>query len=128
MPRRQPQLRLSLLGGQREEWRGVAYERARTRREVRHRSQTGHHPKPERPPLRPNVVDLLVNQFPNLEFVANGGVSSMAAVRERIYNRPTHGGFIGAMVGRAAINDPCSFATADSLWNNTAPTTTNNPN
>ena len=80
------------------------------------------------PPLRPNVLDLLANEFPNLEFVANGGVSSMAAVRERIYNRPTHGGVIGAMVGRAAINDPCSFATADSLWDNTAPTTTNNPN
>ena len=66
------------------------------------------------PPLRPNVVNLLADEFPHLEFVANGGIDSMAAVQDRIQNGPSS--VIGAMVGRAAINHPCSFALADSLW------------
>jgi len=52
----------------------------------------------------------------------------MAVVQERIYNRPTHGGVIRSMVGRAAINSPCSFSTANSLWDDNVPTTNNNPN
>jgi len=79
------------------------------------------------PPLRPGVIDLLANEFPHLEFVANGGVPSLQAVQDRIVDG--HGGVIGAMAGRAAINHPCSFATADSLWDDgcdTVGTTTNN--
>ena len=68
------------------------------------------------PPLRPNVVDLLADEFPNLEFVANGGIHSMASVQDRISKGSSS--VVGAMVGRAAINHPCSFAIADSLWDN----------
>jgi len=68
------------------------------------------------PPLRPHVVDLLADEFPNLEFVANGGIHSMASVQDRISKKGSSSSVIGAMVGRAAINHPCSFATADSLW------------
>ena len=66
------------------------------------------------PPLRPNVVDLLADEFPNLEFVANGGIHSMASVQDRLSKGSSS--VVGAMVGRAAINHPCSFALADSLW------------
>ena len=42
----------------------------------------------------------------------NVGIDSMAAaVQDRIQNGPS-----GAMVRRAAINDPCSSALTDSLW------------
>eukprot|EP00587_Corethron_hystrix_P005116 CAMPEP_0113299080 /NCGR_PEP_ID=MMETSP0010_2-20120614/1258_1 /TAXON_ID=216773 ORGANISM="Corethron hystrix, Strain 308" /NCGR_SAMPLE_ID=MMETSP0010_2 /ASSEMBLY_ACC=CAM_ASM_000155 /LENGTH=479 /DNA_ID=CAMNT_0000152243 /DNA_START=445 /DNA_END=1884 /DNA_ORIENTATION=+ /assembly_acc=CAM_ASM_000155 len=66
------------------------------------------------PPLRPNVVDLLADEFPHVQIVANGGIRSMKAVQNRIAKGPDN--VIGAMVGRAAINHPCSFASADSLW------------
>jgi len=68
------------------------------------------------PPLRPGVVDLLANEFPRLEFVANGGIQSMTAVQNRVYKRSSDNDVIGAMVGRSAINHPCSFAGADALW------------
>ena len=74
------------------------------------------------PPLRPNVVNALAAEFPELEFVANGGIGTMDEVR-RIVDDPHHGGDddgngrpIGAMVGRAAVNHPCAFASADALW------------
>jgi len=63
------------------------------------------------PPLRPGVVDLLAAEFPHTEFVSNGGLASLADVEDRLAR-----GSIGAMVGRAAINHPCSFAGADALW------------
>ena len=72
------------------------------------------------PPLRPGVVDMLADEFPHLEFVANGGIQSMNAVRDRIGYRSSSSNsdnaIIGAMVGRSAINHPCSFANADTLW------------
>ena len=78
------------------------------------------------PPLRPNIVNMLAKAFPDIEFVSNGGISSLSEVRGIV----EHGGTaefagnadsdapkpIGAMVGRAAINHPCSFASADALW------------
>jgi tRNA-dihydrouridine synthase A len=70
------------------------------------------------PPLRPTVVEMLASDFPHLEFVSNGGISSMETVRERLLAKESQGTvtIVGAMVGRAAINHPCSFASADSLW------------
>ena len=62
---------------------------------------------------------MLADEFPHLEFVANGGIQSMNAVRDRIDNRrrsSSGNAIIGAMVGRSAINHPCSFANADTLW------------
>ena len=68
------------------------------------------------PPLRPGVVDMLVDEFPRLEIVANGGIQSMDAVKDRIGRISSSNSVIGAMVGRSAINHPCSFANADALW------------
>jgi tRNA-dihydrouridine synthase A len=70
------------------------------------------------PPLRPNVVNLLAGEFPHLEFVTNGGIQSVKQVQDRVLY-PEVGGPIGAMVGRAVINHPCSFASVDSaIWGN----------
>lgn len=73
------------------------------------------------PPLRPNIVAQLADTFPSLEFVANGGIESLSQV-EQIVNAGLYGAresrIVGAMVGRAAINHPCSFAAADDLWEN----------
>lgn len=68
------------------------------------------------PPLRPGVVDMLADEFPHLEFVSNGGIQSMDAVIDRIGRISSGNSVIGAMVGRSAINHPCSFANADALW------------
>lgn len=76
------------------------------------------------PPLRPNIVRELAAEFPEVDFVANGGMKTMDDVRERICHSSigncsmSAGKVMGAMVGRAVINHPCSFASADSLWDN----------
>lgn len=71
------------------------------------------------PPLRPDVVNRLARTFPDLEFVTNGGIRSMEDVQLRlgIDNRAGTNGnnVVGAMVGRAVINHPCSFSRADEL-------------
>lgn len=65
------------------------------------------------PPLRPGVVDLMAAEFPNLEVITNGGIQSMQAIQKRM---PSDSQVAGAMVGRAAINHPCAFGSADKLW------------
>ena len=64
------------------------------------------------PPLRRSVVDDLSRRFPDLDFVVNGGFASMADVLDQTRD---------AMVGRAAINHPCSFAAADAALYGAAP-------
>jgi tRNA-dihydrouridine synthase A len=77
------------------------------------------------PPLRPDVVQRLAYEFPHLEFVANGGIQTLSDV-DRLVNVNTAGSnksrVVGAMVGRAAINHPCAFASADRLWEKQATT------
>ena len=75
------------------------------------------------PPLRPGVVHRLAAEFPGLEFVANGGIDSLDDVQRigntaGLYDASLEGrGVVGAMVGRAVINHPCSFAAADErIW------------
>jgi len=73
----------------------------------------------EVPPLRPNVIHRLAEEFRQHEFVSNGQIGTLDEVRAIV-----EGGLfgerknrvVGAMVGRAAINHPCSFAAADTLW------------
>ena len=66
------------------------------------------------PPLRPGVVEQIARDFPNLKILSNGQISSIADIQDR-----TIGKVSGVMVGRAAINHPCSFAGVDSvLWKN----------
>ncbi len=81
----------------------------------------------EVPPLRPEVVPRLADAFPHLQFVANGGIDDLDHVKKIVDEslQRSKGGVIGAMVGRTAINHPCSFSGADSeLWGSerTAPT------
>ena len=71
------------------------------------------------PPLRPNVVHRLAEEFPHLQFVANGGIQNLETVKQQLLANPNNTNnnrVVGAMVGRAAINHPCSFAAADCLW------------
>jgi tRNA-dihydrouridine synthase len=66
------------------------------------------------PPLRPQVVGQIADDFPHLQVISNGGISSISQIQKRISGT----NIVGAMVGRAAINHPCSFAGVDSiLWN-----------
>lgn len=67
------------------------------------------------PPLRPKVVDRIAEEYSHLEIISNGGVQSMTHIQDRLANNQV----TGVMVGRSAINHPCSFAQVDSLlsWN-----------
>eukprot|EP00979_Chaetoceros_neogracilis_P004325 scaffold766_cov185-Chaetoceros_neogracile.AAC.5 len=75
------------------------------------------------PPLRPDVVNRIAEQFPNLEVISNGGISSMDQIEKRCSGSSSEtSAVVGAMVGRAAINHPCSFAGVDSLlWKDHSP-------
>jgi tRNA-dihydrouridine synthase len=67
------------------------------------------------PPLRPNVVDDIAAEFPQLQVIANGGIRSMQDIANRVPRR-SESKIIGAMVGRAVINHPCAFGNVDTLW------------
>jgi len=72
------------------------------------------------PPLRPNVINRLADEFRQYEFVSNGQIGNLdqvkAIVDEGLFGENNSNRVIGAMVGRAAINHPCSFSAADTLW------------
>lgn len=61
----------------------------------------------EVPPLRHDVVATLKLDFPQLTFVVNGGLSTVAAIGE------ARSRFDGVMIGRAAYHDPWLLATLD---------------
>lgn len=63
----------------------------------------------EIPPLRYEVVRQLTRDFPQLTFVLNGGVKSLAEAREHL----SWAG--GVMIGRAAYSEPYLLAEADAL-------------
>jgi len=67
------------------------------------------------PPLRPQAVEAVAAEFPGLEVVTNGGMNSLEDVRDRVWE-DSGCSISGGMVGRAVINHPCAFATADDLW------------
>ena len=76
------------------------------------------------PPLRPDVVHRIAERFPHLDVISNGGISSMDQITKRCRGSSSEetSAVIGAMVGRAAINHPCSFAGVDSLlWKDHSP-------
>lgn len=62
----------------------------------------------EIPPLRYDVVERLKGDFPALEIVLNGGLTSLDQVRVQL------GIFDGVMVGRAAYDNPYLLAAVDS--------------
>ncbi|KAG7368398.1 tRNA dihydrouridine synthase A [Nitzschia inconspicua] len=65
------------------------------------------------PPLHTNVVAAIARDFSSsrLQVVTNGGIQSMGDVQQRLEPDHVH----GAMVGRGAINHPCSFAAVDAV-------------
>ena len=66
----------------------------------------------EIPPLDYALVLQMKTRFPELTICLNGGVTSLAQVRELLAQ-----GLDGVMVGRAAYHDPASVLIgADSLW------------
>ena len=75
------------------------------------------------PPLRSNVVNEIAKTFPQLEFVNNGGITSVEQSLERIKMTQEDSSNddalpIGTMVGRAVINHPCAFSNVDqSIYN-----------
>jgi len=71
------------------------------------------------PPLRPNVVNRIANDFPSLQVITNGGVDCL----EEIHRRTSHSSVAGVMVGRAVINHPCAFAAVDDILWTAAPST-----
>lgn len=75
------------------------------------------------PPLRPNVIHRLADALPHVDFVTNGGIRSLQEIPGRLSppgieqdRQKENNNVIGAMVGRAVINHPCSFSMADELW------------
>jgi len=63
----------------------------------------------EVPPLRYEVVHRLKLDFPALEFVINGGITSLEQTIQQLDHVD------GVMIGRAAYHDPWILALADSL-------------
>jgi tRNA-dihydrouridine synthase A len=61
----------------------------------------------EVPPLRYDIVYQLKKDFPDLSIVINGGIDTLSAVDEHLLHVD------GAMLGRAAYNDPYLLATVD---------------
>ena len=73
------------------------------------------------PPLHPHVVTEIARDFSstrtynddfNFDVISNGGIHTMNDVYERSASEEASH-VHGAMVGRAAINHPCSFASVD---------------
>lgn len=64
------------------------------------------------PPLKYDYVHRLADQYPDLNFVLNGGIHSLSQVREELDGNKS---LAGVMVGRALCADPWSFSFADEL-------------
>lgn len=62
------------------------------------------------PPLHPEVVYNLVEDFPELKFTLNGGITSFEAAKEHL--KSVH----GVMIGREAYRNPWYFSQADELF------------
>ena len=64
------------------------------------------------PPLRLGVPEQIAKDFPKLQVISNGGVDCIEEAKCRISGTQV----VGTMVGRAAINHPCSFAGMDAVF------------
>lgn len=71
----------------------------------------------ELPPLNYSMVYQLKTDFPELEIIINGGITSLAEVEEQLTQVD------GVMIGRAVCNNPYLLADADRLvFDNDSPT------
>ena len=64
------------------------------------------------PPLKYEYVHRLADQYPELNFVLNGGIHSLSQVRDELDGSNN---LTGVMVGRALCADPWGFSMADEL-------------
>ena len=64
------------------------------------------------PPLKYEYVYRLADQYPELNFVLNGGINSLSQVKEELDGNTS---LAGVMVGRALCADPWSFSMADEM-------------
>ncbi len=64
------------------------------------------------PPLKYEYVHRLADQYPDLNFVLNGGIHSLPQARKELDGNES---LAGVMVGRAFCADPWSFSFADEL-------------
>lgn len=70
------------------------------------------------PPLKYEYVHRLADQYPELNFVLNGGIHSLSQVKDELDGSND---LTGVMVGRALVADPWSFSVADELIYGDAP-------
>jgi len=70
----------------------------------------------EIPPLDYGRVHRLKRDFPDLTIILNGGLLSLEAALDVIATRDGGPALDGAMIGRAAYDDPYMLATADRLF------------
>lgn len=68
----------------------------------------------EKPPLRYDIAQRLIRDFPNLRFVLNGGVTSLDQAGEWLRE------FEGVMIGREAYRDPMMLAEVDQRFHGEA--------
>ena len=64
------------------------------------------------PPLKYEVIQRLVQDYPEFSFVLNGGIETIAQTQSLLEQSP---GLKGVMIGRAWAADPWRFAMADQL-------------
>ncbi|GAX26223.1 tRNA-dihydrouridine synthase A [Fistulifera solaris] len=64
------------------------------------------------PPLKYHLIQRLVQDYPHLRFILNGGIESIPQVQDQLHRVP---GLRGVMVGRAFCADPWRFSGADAL-------------
>ena len=67
------------------------------------------------PPLKYEYVHRLAREFPELNFVLNGGINSLEHVKDELELNVDNNSLAGIMVGRAMVADPWGFAMADEL-------------
>jgi len=58
-------------------------------------------------------VHELASSLPSLDLVLNGGIDSVDTINKHLTHAHRGSGITGVMVGRAALNHPCSFAAVD---------------
>lgn len=64
------------------------------------------------PPLKYDYVHRLADKYPELNFVLNGGIHSLAQVKDELDGDTS---LAGVMVGRALVADPWSFSMTDDM-------------
>eukprot|EP00811_Abedinium_folium_P001699 NODE_11558_length_1278_cov_8.461338.p1 GENE.NODE_11558_length_1278_cov_8.461338~~NODE_11558_length_1278_cov_8.461338.p1 ORF type:complete len:382 (-),score=41.76 NODE_11558_length_1278_cov_8.461338:131-1108(-) len=63
------------------------------------------------PPLHHDRVIQLCNEFPDLNFTINGGITTLSEVRSVMRGTPRN--LVGVMLGRAALANPCMLWDVD---------------